>query len=140
MAKFINFNEQVENSLKKLGHEIEKASIRPETKDLSKREILKETIKNFDSAETLRDEENLKAEREEKGKSFLPEYLEKKSEIFDEVVKTEVEKLIAIALNKSIEKAVIKAKQYPPFIEDSFHDALVDKLLPLMEKRGLIKN
>ena len=50
-----------------------------------------------------------------------------------------MEHLLQIATDDDVVKAVKEAKKYPPFIEDAFHDALIDKFLPEMKKRGIIK-
>ena len=44
-----------------------------------------------------------------------------------------------MAAGEDITKAVNEARKYPPFVEDAFHDALIDKFLPELKKRGIIK-
>jgi hypothetical protein len=67
-------------------------------------------------------------------REMLPEYLsDDNSTVVDEVTS-----LIGIALQDDIEKALKSARKKTPFVEDAFHDALVDKVLPLLKERGLI--
>jgi len=44
-----------------------------------------------------------------------------------------------MAFHEGLEKAVREAKNHPPFIEDAFHDALVDRLLPILQKTDTFK-
>jgi len=50
-----------------------------------------------------------------------------------------VARLVDIVFAKGLAAGVREAKRQPPFVEDAFHDALVDKLLPELKKRGIIK-
>jgi hypothetical protein len=53
-------------------------------------------------------------------------------------VKLEVERLIDIVFDKGLDAGIRESKRHLPFVQDLFHDALVDKLLPELEKRGII--
>ena len=44
-----------------------------------------------------------------------------------------------MVFEKGLEVALKEAGKQTPFIEDAFHDALVDKLLPELKKRGIVK-
>jgi hypothetical protein len=56
----------------------------------------------------------------------------------DDDIKQTVEHLVDIALGDNLEKAVRESRKYPAFIEDAFHDALVDKLVPELRQRGIL--
>lgn len=136
MTKFINFNERVEDSLQRLGREAEKILVQPEMRDFSKKEVLKESLKTLSSVEKFSRQNESQETSVKTAEDFLPKYLSQES---GEAARTRINALIELALNDSIEGAIRKAKNDSPFIEDAFHDALVDKLLPLMEERGFLK-
>ncbi len=71
------------------------------------------------------------------GIPLLPDYLEEKDITPD--VASALEKLLDRALRKGIVASLRESKKYSPFIQDVFHDALADKLLPELEKRGILK-
>lgn len=50
----------------------------------------------------------------------------------------EIEWLVDMALHHDVRKALRIARRRDPFVEDAFHDALVDKILPELKKRGMI--
>ena len=47
--------------------------------------------------------------------------------------------LLDLAFHHGIEKANSEAKKSSPFIVDAFHDALVTKLYPELQKRGIVE-
>ncbi len=53
--------------------------------------------------------------------------------------KLEIEYLIDLAIHQGLTKANAQARTSSPFVVDAFHDALVGKLYPEFERRGLIK-
>lgn len=134
MVKIKNFHEGLEQSLVKLGQEVEKQIESGEVKDLSEREIVKKSIQTIASqiASVVP-----QAATEEDKKSVLPQYFQESKG--EEVAKKEIEGLIKLAFTKNLEAAVAAAKKRAPFVEDAFHDALVDKLLPELKKRGILK-
>lgn len=66
--------------------------------------------------------------------SYLPAYLAND----DAPAAQAVSALVGIAFQGHIEAALHRAKRMSPFVEDAFHDALVDRVLPEMRKRGLV--
>ena len=50
-----------------------------------------------------------------------------------------VEELVAQAFDKGLEDAIRAAKRCDPFIEDAFHDALTEQLIPELKRRGILK-
>ncbi len=120
----------------KLGQEVGKQIESGEVKDLSEHEIVKKSIQVI-ASQTALAAPQAETEGEEKKESFLPRYFQKDER--DEAAKKEVEGLINLAFNKNLEAAVAAAKKRAPFVEDAFHDALVDKLVPELKKRGILK-
>lgn len=140
MTKVQNFSENLENSLSRLGERVNKRLESPEFKNLPEREIVKESIRDF--ADNVRDEEAKEATKENMGSSpgtsnVLPSYLNDDSASQD--AKSEVERLVNIVFRSGLENAIRASKKEPAFIEDAFHDALVDKLVPELKKRGILK-
>lgn len=68
-------------------------------------------------------------------KTDLPVYLENESP----EMKTKIQELIDIALVSGVEKSVIEAKKYSPFILDALHDALTEKIYNELKNRGKLK-
>ncbi len=72
---------------------------------------------------------------DEEQASFLPDYfLGGDSDGMREAVL----RLAETALHGDLEKSLKDARKLSPYLEDAFHDALVDKLVPEMRRRGLI--
>lgn len=67
--------------------------------------------------------------------SFLPDYFLGGDE---DGMKEAVLRLAETALHGDLEKSLKDARKLSPYLEDAFHDALVDKLVPEMQRRGLI--
>lgn len=128
MAENLNFHEALERDLQRLGAEIKERRAVPEFKDLSEKDIVKKSIREF-AAAYPQPAPNLSA-------PSLPTYLQ--SDKTDPAVKLAVEQLLDLVFHKGLVEAVKSAKRYPPFIEDAFHDALVDKLLPELKRRGVL--
>ncbi len=142
--KVQNFSENLEKSFARLSHEVAKRVELPENRDLSERELVKESLHSLAQSEGS-PASNLNnpipsapvsAPTSVPGEDFLPGYL---SDNENESIKKSVEHLIQIVVQDDVIEAVKEAKRYPPFIEDAFHDALIDKFLPEMKKRGIIK-
>jgi len=137
--KVKNFSEDLEKHLVRLGHDAAKLRELPENRQLPEREALKQSIKSLAQEEnvpTAQEPSSVVSETKPRD-NFLPAYLSGSS---DDNAKSVVERLLEKAMNNDLIKAILEAKKYPPFIEDAFHDALVDKLLPELKKRGAIKS
>lgn len=67
--------------------------------------------------------------------ALLPNYVKNASP----EVKLQVEKLLETSMQKGIVAAAEEAKKGDPYVLDAFHDALVEKLYPELQKRGLVK-
>ncbi len=66
--------------------------------------------------------------------NYLPDYMEE--EDVDEQTERIIESLLQVVVDGGIMKALRDSRKYPPFVQDAFHDALADKLIPELEKRG----
>jgi hypothetical protein len=139
MPRVKNFSENLEKHLNRLGQETAKLKELPGNKSLPERELLKQSLKSFSQDESTDVSDNpgqaASAERTGVKSEFLPDYL---SGDPDSEAKKVVERLILSAMNDDLAGAIIQAKKYPPFVEDAFHDALVDKLLPELKKRKAV--
>jgi len=144
MPKVVNFHETVERDLSRLSAEIKSQREKPEVKELPDREVVKrslEVIKESVEENTKREEDSpsgngkRKDAGDEDRSSILPAYLEKMPE---PQVQLEVEKLVDAVFHHGIKKALKESKRFPPFVQDAFHDSLVDRLLPELKKRGMI--
>lgn len=67
--------------------------------------------------------------------SFLPDYFLGGD---SDGMREAVTRLAEIALHGDLEKSLKDARKLSPYLEDAFHDALVDKLVPEMRRRGMI--
>ena len=129
--KVRNFHEAIEKDLERLTAEIQEQKNRPETRSLSEREVLKKSVQAISGSSPQVQEPAIPLQ---KPSSPLPTYLDSG----DPKIKVEVEKLIDLIFHEGLFKALKEAKKHPPFIEDAFHDALVDKLLPELKEKGIV--
>ncbi len=139
MVKVKNFSESLDKSLDRLGAEVSKKVESPEFKEAPIEHVVKESLRTLSvsatppaaavSAEKPRDQDPRAR--------FLPSYLS--DDAGDVEVKAVVENLVTLAFQSGVERAIAEAKRYPPFVEDAFHDALTEKLVPELRKRGIIK-
>lgn len=138
MVKVQNFHEGLERDLERLTANVQQTKERPEAREWSEREVVKQSIRSFRESITpsqpRTDEKN--EPPAEKKSPFLPTYLEQNSS--DPRVKDEVQKLVEIVFQEGLERAVKEAKHHSAFVEDAFHDALADKLLPELKRRKII--
>ncbi|MCL4403946.1 hypothetical protein M1432_01200 [Patescibacteria group bacterium] len=137
MPKIQNFSENLEQSFNRLGNKIDEKMASPEVPGRSEREVVKESVRAIAESAPITSPPTPPAPPAAQDQSFLPAYLS--SDAAPEEVKRAVEQLVAFTFKTDIETAVVAAKRYPPFVEDAFHDALVDKLMPELKKRGYLK-
>ncbi|MFB6212796.1 MAG: hypothetical protein ABEI53_03220 [Candidatus Magasanikbacteria bacterium] len=140
-----NFHKKVERDIQRLESEIK--SNKKERSDLKKEELIKKSFQSASSQRTEKREVDYTDKKEEGGEKknksegfseeILPEYIEE-DESTNQDVELVVEKLIDLVFHKGIFYALRKSKEYPPFIQDAFHDALVEKLVPILEERDII--
>lgn len=140
MAKVQNFSEHIEKSFERLGKHVEERVETRAGENVPEREVVRESLQSF--AKEIHETKEIGAPTNGASPSqpsinttAIPSYLNKESED----VKKTVEMLVEEAFSGGLEKAVNKARKYPAFIEDAFHDALVDALLPELKRRGMLK-
>jgi hypothetical protein len=126
-------HEALEADIKTLAQEIQRRRERPESKNLSERELLKQAIKGLPSvAPPSPPPEPVK---QPPSKSPLPAYAQN----MPAEIKLEIEYLIDLAFHQGVAKATAEAKESSNFVLDAFHDALAGKLYPEFQKRGILK-
>lgn len=140
MPKTMNFSENLEKGLAKIGHRVHENLNNHEARARPEREIIKESIlslaQEISEAPTSPNTQTSSSDDSEEF-SYLPSYFIDEDSVGDDAKKA-VEHLVDVALHGDIEKAIKMSKKYPPFVEDAFHDALVDKLVPELKKRGIL--
>lgn len=134
MQKKINFNENLEKGLAKIGHRVAENIERGELRALPEREAIKRSIQSI--AEMIPPTSSAPHDPPRSSSPHLPAYMNDDGVTDD--MRHAVERLVAIALGDDLEKAVKESKKYPAFIEDAFHDALVDKLVPELKEKGIL--
>jgi len=134
MQKKINFNENLEKGLAKIGHRVAENIERGELRALPEREAIKRSIQSI--AEMIPPASSAPHNPPQSSSPHLPAYMNDDGVTDD--MRRAVERLVAIALGDDLEKAVKESKKYPAFIEDAFHDALVDKLVPELKEKGIL--
>jgi hypothetical protein len=135
MVHTVNFSESFEGELTELAHDVRERSNTNEGAPLPEREVVRQSIaalaaRPVDPAPVPAPEPDV-----HKSVSELPDYLD--SADVPQTERDEVETLVHLALQHGFMKAIHVAKRSSPAVEDAFHDALVDKLLPELKKRGL---
>jgi hypothetical protein len=131
-----NFHEGLERDLERLTSDLRSVKEKPEARELSEREIVSRTLRSFRDTLPPREAEEQVSQKQSSEKtsdSFLPSYLVKDEKA--ERAKARVENLIKLVFREGLEKAMKEARRESPFVEDAFHDALVDKLLPELKRR-----
>ena len=134
MAKVVDFGGDFEKEIVKIGEGIQAEKKVSAEESIPEREMVKRSVQSLGNESVASKQVQAKTQSDED--MALPTYMG--GDNSSTAIKTEVERLITLAFSESLEKAVREAKKKPYFIEDAFHDALVDKLLPELKKRGLI--
>lgn len=144
-----NFSEkeQLARDLEQVGARVEEVRSReagamerpaPIESPEKKKEIVRTTVGEMAREEIQKgsDEASVPVPPAAGEENYLPDYMEGQN--VDEQTEGLVEALLQIAVDKGILRAFRDSKKYPPFIQDAFHDALADKLVPEMERRGIL--
>ena len=131
-----NFEHSIlEADIERLSKEIAEKRNLLEHKNLSERELIKQTLHPLIKPTTNdRRPTTDNNQRPTTKNQILPNYL-KDSPL---EIKFQVEKLVDSVFHQGIEKTIKEAKDAGPFILDAFHDALTDKLHEELKKRKLI--
>lgn len=142
MVKVQDFTaENFEQNLRHLGERVseykETTAPRPEVPE---REIVKEALKHEPQGapgSVPPEEEALRQAQggHNEGASLLPDYFEGGDE---DGMREAVQRLAETALHGNLKSSLAAARKLSPYLEDAFHDALMDKVFPEMKKRGLI--
>jgi hypothetical protein len=115
-------HEALEADIERISAEIGKHKESPETKHLEGKELVKKSLQTVQTGNPV---------------SELIEF----SDQFEEAPaedKIKVEKLLDQAIHEGILKADREARQSGPFVLDAFHDALAEKITPLLKEKGVI--
>ncbi len=137
MVQIRNFSESLERDLSRLHSEVEGQRAVHEAAGVQEREIVKRSVEAYAEkvAPTASTQSVPATAPASAAPSPLPDYLMKEGA---EGAKKEVERLVALVFAEDISTAVKEARKQPPFIQDAFHDALTDKLMPELKRRGIV--
>lgn len=135
-----NFSESLEKDLVRLHAEIETQRKLPEAEKMPEREIVKRSVEAYVEKAILSAPSpaiSTVVSVSSQSQGALPRYLQEGDA--SEEIKREVIKLVEIVLTNGMYAAIKEARNHSPFVQDAFHDALVDKLMPELQKRGVVK-
>lgn len=128
----------LEKDIARLSEEVKNVQNRPEFQTAPAREVIKESMKIFaGNASSSGQQQRVAtgAPTNDDDDPLLPGYM--KTETAE--TKLQVEHLLDLSLRGGFSQAFDEAKKHGGFMVDALHDALVDKVLPELEQRGLIK-
>ncbi|MBI5306164.1 hypothetical protein HZB04_01050 [Candidatus Wolfebacteria bacterium] len=124
-----------ESDIKKLSVEIAEKRNLLEHKNLSDRELIKQTLTpTIKQAVVSGQQSDMSGKLSNVDNKILPDYL--KDALPD--IKLQVKNFIDLAFHQGIEAAVKAVSNSDAFIIDAFHDALTDKLYEELKKRNLL--
>ncbi|MDP2638564.1 MAG: hypothetical protein Q8P06_00080 [Candidatus Azambacteria bacterium] len=133
-----NFSENLEKDLGRLTAEITERR-QQESPELPDRHILKKSLEVFIPKEADSSDSNsvVVNDQFQPKDNFMPSYV-----VFGENKESQekIQTLVDLALKEGLTEAWKAARREAPFVIDAFHDALVDKLLPELKRRGVIKD
>lgn len=134
------FEKALESDIARLAEQVRTQRERPELKNASEQEILKEAIRAFPEQGPERGAPASAASpppapQAVQNQSPLPDYAANAPA----EVKLEIEYLLDVALRQGIGKALAEAGKSPYFVQDALHDALAGKLYPELRRRGIVK-
>lgn len=137
MVKIQHFSEAIEQNLSKIGTELTERHVEHESRKLSERERVSEVLKSVPEFKKTSPTSILEGgvQTTTPTDSGVPAYVAASGA--GEDVERQIESLVTLAFNEGIPEAIAKAKKLSPFIEDAFHDALIDHVVPELKKRGL---
>lgn len=137
MANIKNFSENLEKDFERLTAAINEK--RGEEKiDLPEKQIVKRSLEIFLPPEMTATFALSTKEPPTADSEFFPSYM--KAGHNDPAAAQKIETLIDLALQEGLTEAWRAARREGSFVIDAFHDALADKLLPELKKRGVIKD
>ena len=148
MVNIENFDEKLEQDIQRVGAKVEQIKEGLESERFEKKEAVKQSVRKLadediqketeeiSSAKASEDEPSFAKASEDEKERYFPDYVEEKD--VDEQTKQIIEALLQLTVDKGILTALRQSKKCSPFIQDVFHDALADKLIPELEKRGIL--
>lgn len=138
MTRIQNFSEHLEKSLERIGQKTKENADQFEKAKISERSAVRESIRSIAEEVSLQEPAPRGQAPHPAGEhaAALPAYLSDSDE--NKNIKKTVERLIDMVFEEGLEHALRAAKKKGAFIEDAFHDALVDKLLPELKKRKIL--
>ena len=122
----------LEADMQRLMEEVRLQRERPEMRSAGDRKILKQSLQSVTGSAPLAPQAQGNAPG---AQSPLPSY----AAGAPPETKLEIEYLLDLAVHRGIEKAAAEAKKSNPYVLDAFHDALVEKLYPELQRRGVLK-
>lgn len=124
--------------IEKVQKELQEKKETREFRNLTEREIVKETIRPLVrpplKSQVLPQPKLTSKKSTIASEDALPSY----AKDADEKTRERVERLLSLAFQSGIENAAREAERSDPFSLDAFHDALTDKLYDELKKRGII--
>ncbi|MFA6365399.1 MAG: hypothetical protein WCW78_03285 [Candidatus Paceibacterota bacterium] len=132
-----NFSESLEKDLSRLNAEITTQRNSPEVAKMPEREIVKRSVEAYAEKAIPVAPASTTPTTSSQSQAALPTYLQGGDA--SEKIKREVTRLVEVVFADGIHAAVKEARKHSPFVQDAFHDALVDKLMPELQKRGIVK-
>ncbi|MFA6407733.1 MAG: hypothetical protein WCV80_03450 [Candidatus Paceibacterota bacterium] len=132
-----NFSENLEKDLGRLNAEINAQRKLPEVVEMPEREIVKRSVEAYAEKAIPTTPIPITSVTSSQSQNVLPTYLQDGD--VSEEIKREVTRLVEVVFVNGIHAAVKEAQNHSPFVQDAFHDALVDKLMPELQKRGIVK-
>jgi len=123
----------IEQDIKRLSQEIAEKRNLAEYKELSEKELIKQTLEPIIKPAASGQQQPpaiVKASATDE-QAILPDYLKDSPN----EIKIQVEKLVDAVFHQGINKTIKEAQKAGPFILDAFHDALTDKLYEELKTR-----
>lgn len=141
MAQVKNFSESLEKDLQRLHVEMNVQRKEGAPASAMERTVVKQSLERLAESVPMPHPAQTTAQpsvitAQSTGTSPLPSYLAKGDQ--PEQIKQEVSRLVNLVFSDSISTAIAESKRHSPFVQDAFHDALVDKLMPELKRRGMI--
>lgn len=124
----------LEADIERLSKEITEKKKLPEYKEVSARELIKQTLQPLIKQPVSQPTQVKKPPVTSTEEKILPDYLKNSPA----EIKLQVEKLVDSVFHQGIEKTVKEAQKAGAFVLDALHDALTDKLYDELKKRKLI--
>ena len=133
-----DLNKQTESfpqeNIEVLGRQIEKLKKEARFKEAQPKEIIKESLKVFNFTPAGGHNSSHTTDTTDHGEDeLLPDYMKNEPK----ATKEEAEGLLHIAIQKGIPASIKEAMRHGPYMLDALHDALVDKLYPILKERNL---